>query len=131
LTPLYLPPFKLNQWDKIQIKLNDKILPGIYQLAILQQNITGNSIWWIDKIKIQQKSMNWEARSSISNAWQFDADDWIDFKNTVNLSDGGIMLPRKGTGLQLRGKAMSHYASIESVKTVPVYATLGNIVWNN
>jgi hypothetical protein len=128
---IYIPPFVYDQWTTIQLKLNDNFLSGKYKLVVVQNNINFDSTWWIDNIQINKRLIRWDARSSTSGPWEFDADDWIDFKNTVNLSSGGVMLPRKGSALQLRGQAVSHYAYIQSVKALPVYATLGNMVWND
>jgi hypothetical protein len=128
---IYVPPFVYDQWTTVQLKLNDNFLSGKYQLVIVQNNISFDSTWWIDNIQINKRLMRWDARSSASGPWEFDADDWIDFRNTVNLSSGGVMLPRKGSALQLRGQAVSHYAYIQSVKALPVYATLGSMVWSD
>ena len=128
---IYVPPFAYDQWTTIRLKLNDNFLSGKYKLVVVQNNINFDSTWWIDNIQINKRLMRWDARSSTSGPWEFDADDWIDFKNTVNLSSGGVMLPRKGSALQLRGQAVSHYAYIQSVKALPVYATLGSMVWND
>lgn len=128
---VFVPPFSYNQWDTIELILDEKIPSGLYQLAILQNNIANDSIWWIDNIQIKKRLIEWSARSSVAGPWEFDGDDWIDFKNTVNVNNSGVMLFRKGHNLQLKAWAKSHYAEIYSIDLSPIYAELGNLVWKN
>jgi len=129
LIPSY---YKTNSWHNVNVyfKSNDFIC-GNYKLAILLPYTKNETQWWINHLSIKKRLISWEMRSDSSSLINYDSENWIDLENTINKINDGVIFNQKNIDLQFRARAKSHYASIDSVKTLPVYATLGNFVWRD
>jgi hypothetical protein len=132
-TDLQSDYYSLGKWSNINIrsKRND-FVAGDYKLAIICPYNSEPVTWWINSFSIKKRLVSWEARSNGTKMLNYDFENWIDFKNTVNYANDGVLFNNnKGKSLQFRARAKSHYATIDTVKTVPVYSTLGNFVWRD
>lgn len=128
--PLPMPELETNQWQEVTISLpTDEIVQtGKYRVQILQPTLTASS-WWVDNISIFERTVQWSARSVVSDPWNSNYAPWTDFREIVNVNRKGIMLSPRGKELQLRARALRQNATIKSPKIIPRYASLGRLVW--
>lgn len=128
----YLEPeyFLRDRWQLVKVHLNkDKFICGTYKFGIVQMSADQKTDWWINHLTVNKKLVSWEARSDVTNLSGHSSDGWIDLQNNVNRYSDGAYFEQKGTELQFRARAKSHYALIHNIKVIPNYATLGNFVW--
>jgi hypothetical protein len=128
--PLPMPELETNQWQEVTIRLptNEIVQTGKYYVQILQPTLIASS-WWIDNISIFERSVQWSARSVVSDAWNSNYAPWTDFREIVNVNRKGILLSPRGKELQLRARALRQNATIKTPKIIPRYAKLGRLVW--
>lgn len=130
IIPLPMPELETNQWQEVIIRIpTDEIIQtGKYRVQILQPTLLASS-WWIDNVSIFERSVQWSARSVISDPWNSNYAPWTDFREIVNVNRKGILLSPRGKNLQLRARALRQNATIKSPKIIPRYASLGRLVW--
>jgi hypothetical protein len=128
--PLPMPELETNQWQEVTISLpTDEIVQtGKYYVQILQPTLIASS-WWVDNISIFERSVQWSARSVVSDPWNSNYAPWTDFREIVNVNRKGILLSPRGKELQLRARALRQNATIKTPKIIPRYASLGRLVW--
>lgn len=128
--PLPMPELETNQWQEVTIRLptEEIVQTGKYYVQILQPTLIASS-WWVDSISIFERSVQWSARSVVSDAWNSNYAPWTDFREIVNVNRKGILLSPRGKELQLRARALRQNATIKTPKIVPRYAKLGRLVW--
>jgi hypothetical protein len=78
--------------------------------------------WWIDNVKINTQTIEWEMRS-IENG------SWTPFRKNVNRQYGGLHLPETqvGRNVQLQAKALTEDAWIAEYTLIPKYSSLGKM----
>lgn len=130
IIPLSMPQLETNQWQEVVLRIpTDKIIhTGKYYVQILQPTLIASS-WWIDNISIFERSVQWSARSVVSDPWNSNYAPWTDFREIINVNRKGILLSPRGKNLQLRARALRQNATIKSPKIIPRYASLGRLVW--
>jgi PKD domain len=130
IIPLPMPELETNQWQEVVMRLptSEIVQTGKYRVQILQPTLTASS-WWVDDISIFERSVQWSARSVVSDAWNGNYAPWTDFREIVNVNRKGILLSPRGKDLQLRGRALRQNATIKTPKIIPRYANLGRLVW--
>jgi hypothetical protein len=130
IIPLPMPELETNQWQEVVMRLpTDEIVQtGKYYVQILQPTLTASS-WWVDNISIFERSVQWSARSVVSDPWNSNYAPWTDFREIVNVNRKGILLSPRGKELQLRARALRQNATIKTPKIIPRYASLGRLVW--
>ena len=128
--PLPMPELETNQWQEVIMRLptNEIVQTGKYCVQILQPTLLASS-WWIDNISIFERSVQWSARSVVSDPWNSNYAPWTDFREVVNVNRKGILLSPRGKDLQLRARALRQNATIKTPKIIPRYASLGRLVW--
>jgi hypothetical protein len=128
--PLSMPELETNQWQEVTLRLpmNEIVQTGKYYVQILQPTLTASS-WWIDNVSIFERSVQWSARSVVSDPWNSNYAPWTDFREIVNVNRKGILLSPRGKDLQLRARALRQNATIKTPKIIPRYASLGRLVW--
>jgi hypothetical protein len=128
--PLPMPELETNQWQEVTLRLptNEIVQTGKYRVQILQPTLIASS-WWVDNISIFERSVQWSARSVISDPWNSNYAPWTDFRELVNVNRKGILLSPRGKDLQLRARALRQNATIKTPKIIPRYASLGRLVW--
>lgn len=128
--PLPMPELETNQWQEVTLRVptSEIIQTGKYYVQILQPTLIASS-WWVDNISIFERSVQWSARSVISDPWKSNYAPWTDFREIVNVNRKGILLSPRGKELQLRARALRQNATIKSPKVIPRYASLGRLVW--
>ena len=130
IIPLPMPTLETNQWQEIIMPLPTETIAqtGKYYVQILQPTLFASS-WWVDKISIFERSVQWSARSVVSDPWNSNYAPWTDFREIVNVNCKGILLSPRGKELQLRARALRQNATIKTPKIIPRYASLGRLVW--
>jgi hypothetical protein len=130
IIPLTMPELETNQWQEIIISLptEEIVQTGKYYVQILQPTLTA-STWWVDDVSIFERSVQWSARSVVSDPWNSNYAPWTDFREIVNVNRKGILLSPRGKELQLRARALRQNSVIKSPKIIPRYASLGRLVW--
>jgi hypothetical protein len=128
--PLPMPELETNQWQEVTMRLptSEIVQTGKYYMQIIQPTLTASS-WWVDSISIFERSVQWSARSTVSDAWNSNYAPWTDFREIVNVNRKGILLSPRGKELQLRAQALRQNAIIKTPKIIPRYASLGRLVW--
>lgn len=130
ILPLGMPALETNQWQEIILRIpQDEIIQsGFWRLQILQPTNIPSS-WWIDQVSIFERTVQWSARSVVSDAWNSNYAPWTDFRDIVNVNRKGVLISPRGKNLQLRARAKRQNASIKTPKIIPRYAKLGRLVW--
>lgn len=125
---LVLPTLSPDQWQTVKITLpfEQTLLTGDYQLFLYQAEI-GASTWWVDNINIFSRSVAWDGRAIDDDPWHSNDALWTPFKDEVS-NNNGILFDRRGTQLQVRGRALRPSSSIARVQILPKYAELGRFV---
>jgi hypothetical protein len=130
MIPLIVPKLRLDQWQSVTIDLpyTFTALAGEYRVLLLQ-SFSGASTWWIDKPHIVERAVIWDARGVVDDPWNTRPANWIPFYDNYNHENGGVMFDRRGTTLQVRGRARRQDARIDRVQFRPKYAELGRLIW--
>jgi hypothetical protein len=97
----------------------------MYRLLIYSQTALPTT-WWIDNASIFTRTVAWEGRAVVENAWASNDARWTPFQNVVNRPGGGILFTRRGTDLQVRAKGLAQTATISRINFKAKYAELGN-----
>ncbi len=125
--PLVLPEIARDEWQSISIEFPlDATLTGRYKLVVIQLG-SGSPNWWIDNISIFTRSVVWDGRAVADDPWKSNNAQWTPFKDIENTENGGVVFPRRGNELQIRGRALRQFAEIDRVQFLPKYAGLGNL----
>lgn len=127
IVEVVVPNIINDQWQHIKIDFPyDTLLTGEYTLAILQ--LTSSAIpWWIDNMSVFSRSVAWEGRSVVDDPWKSNNAQWTPFNEVHNQEHGGVLFPRRGSELQIRGRALRQYAEIDRIQFKPKYAQLGRV----
>jgi len=82
--------------------------------------------WWVDNIKINTQTIEWEMRVSDNGLW-------APFRNNVNKQYGGLHLPddQIGNYIQLQARALTEDAWISEYTVLPKYVSMGRLFQNN
>jgi hypothetical protein len=131
-TDLDLGPITGNNWNHVYIDLSyiDNRLSGSYAVVLAQTNVS-NNLWAIDKFRVMRNNIHWDARDyRFDDSWGIESDLWIDFKETVNGPNDGVVLRERTNAAQIRGKALRQNAQIGELRVIPQYAQLGRIIFN-
>jgi hypothetical protein len=124
--------YKTGVWSNINVNFkSDSFVCGNYKFAIIYDNTIDEMQWWVNNLSIKKRLVSWETRSDSNSLINYDSENWINIKKTINNINDGVLFDQKGTNLQFRARAKSHYASIDTIKISPIYATLGNFVWRD
>lgn len=121
-----------NQWTTYEIipVAVYKEPAGQYQFA--SATISASPVtWYIDNLSITQNVISWSGRSAPQDPWSPIFTPWIDFGDTLNNTDDGVVFSPVGTSLQVRGRAHAQTGIIKSIFITPQYAQLGNFTWND
>jgi hypothetical protein len=125
--PLLMPEIVPDQWQHIRILMpqDQLILTGNYRLIIYGLGVAP-SIWWVDNVNIFTRTVIWEGRAVVDDAWKTNDARWTPFRNILNRENGGILFPHRGTELQVRAKGIAQTAVINRIQFKAKYAELGN-----
>lgn len=123
---LPLPVIEAGTWQTVDLELPTTVLPGNYKLALIQPEIT-NSVWWIDRLSISTRTVEWYGRAVTDDPWMSNEAYWTPFKDNLNGDHRGILFPARGTELQVMGKALKQTSQINRILFRPKYATLGRL----
>ena len=122
--------YRRDRWKNINVRIpQEQFVSGRYKFGIFELNTYAKIDWWINNFTIKKQLITWEARSTIDKLPGYSSQNWIELRNNINQYDNGALFENKGTELQFRARAKSHYGLIHNIKVVPNYATLGNFVW--
>lgn len=102
---------------------------GDYYLTIfsngdgLAANSTFRNTWWIDNVKINTQTVEWEMRA-IENG------SWTPFRKNVNRQYGALHLSENqiGRNVQLQAKALTEDAWVAEYTLIPKYISPGRIL---
>jgi hypothetical protein len=127
--PLLMPQIVPDQWQHIRIlmPIDKPIVTGQYRILIYGA-IAQPTTWWIDDMSVFTRTVAWEGRAVIDDAWGSNDARWTPFLNVLNRDSGGILFPNRGTTLQVRAKGLSQSATINRIHFKPKYAELGRLI---
>jgi hypothetical protein len=122
-----LPKITPNKWQRVHLLMpfEQYALTGRYRLSFAQANAV-RSTYWIDNISVFSRTINWETRAVREDPLHVTPAPWVSFKDLVNTGDG-VLVAKRGTSLQVRGRALRPSSTISNVQIVPKYSELGNI----
>ena len=135
VVPSYAPisfDFVPGAWSKFTLDLRGvNAKNGSYYLVILSDGDGSAEAsrhadrWWIDNVKINTQTIEWEVRAIESGSW-------VPFRRNVNEQYGGLHLPYdlRGKNLQLQAKALTEDAWVAEYTLIPKYVEPGLIVRN-
>lgn len=130
LLQLSMPTIIPDQWQRVRLLASTlNLVPsGRYSLLIVQQSAFQSS-WWVDNPTISSRTVTWDGRAVIEDAWASNAAlcKWVPFRNVLNRQGGGILFQTRGNQLQIRAKAVRQDGSISRVQVIPKYAELGRV----
>lgn len=120
-----------DQWQSVRITLIParEIPPGPYQIEFSLPDTGTPETFWLDKISVRQRTIEWTGRSVDEDPWGDHSAEWINFEHVTNSRENGVLFPERGHVLQVRGRALTQDAFISRVRILPKYAELGNFVW--
>lgn len=130
--PLPLPPLRGNIWEQVNINLRefiDQLMPNYYSIAIVQTVVGFPNDWKIDNMHMMRKNIEWAAREYTDDPWN-ELSDWIEFDDSVNATNGGVLFNEHSNRFQVRAKALRQNARIAQVYATPKYAELGRITFD-
>lgn len=129
LVPLITNRIVPDQWQTHHATISDlDIQTGTYQLVVLQSTQNVPSTWWIDNVKIYERTLRWQGRIDPDDPWAEEDAGWLDFEDIYNRESGGIMFGDRGTHFQVRGQAIYQSAFVNKMKVRPRYAELGRLI---
>jgi hypothetical protein len=118
--------YTANTWSHVSVSLRqfEQYLTGDYRMLI-SSIVPHNANIWIDNVKINQKTVEWEIRAVRGGSWS-------PFRDSVNKKYGAIHLPRnqRGRFIQLQAIALTEDAWISEYTLKPKYAQLGRILYH-
>jgi hypothetical protein len=119
-----------DQWQTMRLRVPSSHLAqtGTYRLIIVQ-NRPVNLHWWIDNVRIFERTVSWSGRIAVEDPWAATEDDWTPFRNAFNRTHGGILFQSRGRRLQIKGVGHKQDATVTKVQFKPRYAEIGRFVW--
>jgi PKD repeat protein len=126
---LSVPGLPTDSWQHVRLSLdtyNDKFVMGDYNFVMLT---TAGPAWYIDNVSISTRVIAWDGRGNPLDPWLMDASQWLPFSDTVNGINDGLVFDARGTGMQVRGRAIRQTASITDLTVRPKFAELGRFAW--
>jgi len=111
------------RWNEVYIDLlpyRNQYASLFYRMSILVPQDAGIGHFWVDDLRVGQRTVEWEARATADGRWR-------SFRNYVSDPFGGIHFPpeERGRDLQIQGTALTPTARIVNYKVIPRYAQLG------
>lgn len=130
LIPLPRPRIYPDQWQTIRLRTPSAHLAqtGLYRLVVVQ-NRPANLNWWVDEVRIYERTVSWHGRAVVEDPWAATEDDWTPFQNAFNVDFGGILFQGRERRLQVKAVGHKQRATISKVQFKPKYAELGRFVW--
>jgi hypothetical protein len=130
LIPLPKPKVYPDQWQTVRLRTPSSHLAqtGDYRLVVIQ-NRPANLNWWVDNVRIFERTVSWHGRAYVDDPWAETEDDWTPFQNAFNRDYGGILFQGRERRLQVKGVGHKQDATIQKVQFKPKYAELGRFVW--
>lgn len=130
LIPLPRPRIYADQWQSIRLRVPFAHLAqtGLYRLVIVQ-NKPVNLNWWVDKVRIIERTVSWYGRAVVQDPWAETEDDWTPFQNAFNTEFGGILFQGRERQIQVMAVGHKQDATMSKVQFKPKYAELGRFVW--
>lgn len=130
LIPLPKPKVFPDQWQTVRLRTPSAHLAqtGLYRLVVVQ-NQPANLNWWIDNVRVFERTVSWYGRAFVEDPWAATEGDWTPFQNGFNRDFGGILFPNRTRKLQIKGVGHKQDAMITKVQFKPKYADLGRFVW--
>ena len=118
------------QWQKVRKRMTDRPdQTGRYQLVILKVASINSETWYLKNLSVRSRSVGWSARGK-DDPWNMAGDQWIDFHDSTNASNSGILLKEPGRGLQVQAEMLVSDGSIYEFKSLPKYAEPGRFIWD-
>jgi len=115
-----------NTWSHVSVSLRqfEQYLTGDY-IMLISSIVPHNANIWIDNVKINQKTVEWEIRAVRGGSWS-------PFRDSINKRYGAIHLPKnqRGRFIQLQAIALTEDAWISEYTLKPKYAQLGRILYH-
>jgi hypothetical protein len=130
LIPLPRPKVFPDQWQTIRLRTPSAHLAqtGLYRLVIVQSKPV-NLNWWLDNVRVFERTVSWYGRAVVNDPWAATEDDWTPFQNAFNRDFGGILFQGRERKLQVKGIGHKQDAVVAKVQFKPKYAELGRFVW--
>lgn len=130
LIPLPKPRIYPDQWQTVRLRTPSSHLAqtGTYRFVVVQ-NRPVNLNWWIDNVRIFERTVSWHGRAVVGDPWAATEDDWTPFQNAFNRDFGGILFQGRERKLQIKGVGHKQDSQIGKVQFKPRYAELGRFVW--
>ena len=130
LIPLPKPKIYPDQWQTVRLRTPSAHLAqtGTYRLVAVQ-NRPANLNWWIDNVRIFERTVSWYGRSVVEDPWAATEDDWTPFQNAANRDFGGILFQDRGRKMQIKAVGHKQESTVSKVQFKPKYAELGRFVW--
>lgn len=130
IIPIPIGKIITNRWQRFTLSPGGKnSQTGRYSFYLVQNGIGIPSTWWVDNIRIRERSLSFYARSIEADPWGDADSDWIPFRNSLNRSGSGVQFLERGRSLTILGKAHRQSSHIDNLKVVPNYAQLGRFIW--
>lgn len=131
IIPLSLPSITTGIWQHFKVDFGQikDFLNGRYRLVIIDSRVGITQGWWIEGVSIKRRTIRWSARAQPRDPWNPGQVRWTPFQNLINEPGSGVLFDTRGNELQIRGQATSSDASINRIKFIPKYASLGRIMW--
>jgi hypothetical protein len=127
--PMITPVIFGDQWQHVKIDFlfgTPAILPGKIQVEIgLTGTPTVPSAFWIDNMSIRERTVVWDGRAVVDDPWKSNDAKWQPFRDNYARENGGVVFDKRGSNLQVRGRARKQSATISRVQYKPRYAELG------
>lgn len=122
-----------DQWTHVHLHTltNGIAQTGPYRLVIVQPTTTVSTTWQVNNVSISERTIDWAARPSGSDAWNNAPAPWTKFYGVINSPNNGVLFNKKDTSLQVRAQLLKQTAYISGLKITPRYAQLGRRVWGD
>jgi hypothetical protein len=130
LIALPRPKIFPDQWQTIRLRTPSAHLAqtGLYRLIIIQ-NRPVNLNWWVDKVRVYERTVSWYGRAVVDDPWAATEDDWTPFQNAFNAEYSGILFRDRQRKLQVKAVGHKQNATVSKIQFKPKYAELGRFVW--
>lgn len=119
-----------DQWQTIRLRAPSAHLAqtGLYRFVVVQ-NRPVNLNWWIDNVRIYERTVSWYGRAVVEDPWAATEDDWTPFQNAFNTEFGGILFQGRERRMQVMAVGHKQEAKVAKVQFKPKYAELGRLIW--
>lgn len=130
LIALPRPRIYPDQWQTIRLRTPSSHLAqtGLYRFVIVQ-NKPVNLNWWVDNVRVYERTVSWYGRAYVDDPWAATEDDWTPFQNAFNRDHGGILFQSRGRRLQVKGLGHKQDSQVAKIQFRPKYAESGRFVW--